>query len=178
MSQTKQNNIRLVVDDEEALYNSFSVDDEFNESVKSYIRSKLINIDYRDSINMTVMAREPINEDRFRSAVSIWVKNERESMRKRERETKVTLFGTLLFGSVLIILSLLLEQQFSVLKYSLLPIMGSISLGQAARLLVMGLPTLRVEKWLLNESAKNSVITFEYADEEKPRLTKNRSEWK
>ena len=69
MERTGQKDIRIVVEDENSLYSSFSPDDEFNEAVKAYIRSRLSDGISRQSINMTVIARSPMDEERFRAAV-------------------------------------------------------------------------------------------------------------
>ncbi len=52
MNHAEQQNIRLVVDDEQALYTSFSPEDEFDEPVKTYIRSKAAGKDQTKSINL------------------------------------------------------------------------------------------------------------------------------
>lgn len=146
---------------------SFSPEDEFDESVKTYIRSKLSDgMHSRQGIDMTVISREPMNEERFRTAVSNWIKDEKASFRKKEKETLITLIGSLFFGSLLLIVSLLMEQRIEVLKYSLLPIMGSLALGSAASTLIVDLPTIKVERWFFKEIEENSVITFEYVHEE------------
>ena len=149
MGNAEQTNIKLIVDDEQSLYVSFSPEDEFSDSVKSYIRSKLSDgMHSRQGIDMTVISRKPIDEERFRSAVSNWIRDEKESFNKREKETRISLIGGLVFGSLLLILSIVMEQRVEVLKYSL--------------------PTIRVERWFFTEIEKNSVITFEYVHEEDP----------
>ena len=169
MGNAEQTNIKLIVDDEQSLYVSFSPEDEFSDSVKSYIRSKLSDgMHSRQGINMTVISRKPIDEERFRSAVSNWIRDEKESFNKREKETRISLIGGLVFGSLLLILSIVMEQRVEVLKYSLLPIMGSLALSKAASVLVVDVPTIRVERWFFTEIEKNSVITFEYVHEEDP----------
>ena len=82
MNHAEQQNIRLVVDDEQALYTSFSPEDEFDESVKSYIRSKAASKDQTKSISLTVISKEPMDEERFRAAVSNWIRDERELKKK------------------------------------------------------------------------------------------------
>ena len=167
MGNAEQTNIKLIVDDEQSLYVSFSPEDEFSDSVKSYIRSKLSDgMHSRQGINMTVISRKPIDEERFRSAVSNWIRDEKASFRRKERETRIALIGGLIFGSLLLILSIAIEKQVDVLKYSLLPIMGSLALGKAASILAVDVPTIRVQRWFFNEIEEKSVITFEYANEE------------
>ena len=161
MGHTGQNNIRLVVDDEEDLYAAFSPEDEFSEAVKFYIRSKIANEFDRQSINLTVISRQPVNEERFRAAVSNWIRDEKALFKKTERETILTLIGSLIFGSILIILSIILEKKISVLKYTIIPVMGSLALSKAASIMVMGMPVIKAKRAIFGEIEKKSVITFE-----------------
>ena len=162
MDITEQKEIRLVVEDEKTLYSSFSPEAEFSEPVKAYIRSRLAAGNYRQRVDMTVISREPIDEERFRTAVSNWIVFEKAAFRKRWRDTLIRLIGSLLFGSVMIIACIAGEKQYAVLKYSLMPVMGSLSLGSAARILIMEMPVIRVERWFFKKIAENSVIRFEY----------------
>ena len=162
MDQSEQMNIVLVVDDEESLYNRFSPEAELSEAVKAYIRAKIVGKDSRRDIGLTVRSSCTLNEEKFRSAVSSWVRDEKEIFRQKEKELLRTLLALLLVGSALIILSLRLEKQFEVLQYSLIPVLGSFSLGRCAGILVMELPTARRNKNLSGEMEGKSFITFEY----------------
>ena len=156
MDQTRDDNIKLVVNDEQTLYNAFSPEDEFSEPVKSYIKSKIASADRCRSFNMTVLSREPIDEERFRSAVSNWT---------HEKKTIRTLIGMLIFGSIMLVLTLSLQKQIVELKYSLMPIMGTLALNNAVTIIIKDMPDISVKKWILNEMEKHNVITFEYGNE-------------
>ena len=69
MSHTEQMNIRLVVDDEQELYTSFSPEDELDGSVKAYLRSKITANKYNSNLRLTVIPRKPMDEEKFRRAV-------------------------------------------------------------------------------------------------------------
>ena len=162
MDKTEQKNIRLVVDDEQKLYTPFSPDNDFNEPVKAYIRSKMVGKGDHQSIRLTVMSREPLDEERFRSAVANWIRDEKAIFRKAGKDLMRLLAGLLILGSILIVLSLALEKHVEVLKYSLLPVMGSLALSRAAGILVLKMPTNTKSEKLIREMEENSVITFEY----------------
>ena len=162
MDNAEQKNIRLVVDDEQKLYSPFSPEDEFSEAVKAYIRSKITGKDDRQGISLTVMSQEPINEGRFRAAVANWIRDEKAMFRKTEKDLMRTMVGLLIVGSILIILSLTLEKQVEVLKYSLLPILASLSLSSAASIMVFQLPGNAKNKKMLNEMEENSMVRFAY----------------
>ena len=162
MSIIEKKEIRLVVKDEQSLYTPFSPADELDESVRSYIRSKVAEDKLRQNFHLIVMSQEPVDEERFRTAVSNWIRDEKAACNGDEKETVIRLAGSLVFGTILILLSIELEAQFDVVKYSLMPIMASLALSNAAGILIEKIPMIRATKWILAETEKNNMITFEY----------------
>ena len=162
MDQTERTKITIIVNDEDTLYSSFSPEPEFSDKVQLYIKSKAAVEDMEHSINLHVLSRVPLDEDRFRTAVSNWIRQERALFRKIEKETIRMLIGLLVFGSIFIILSLALEKRIGVLKYTLIPILGSLALSRATGILIVDMPTIKAQRWMLNGLEKNNMITFEY----------------
>ena len=167
MDNKEQTKITLVVNDENSLYSPFSPEPEFSDSVQWYIRTKLAGEDVEKSISMNVISHVTLDEDRFRAAASNWIAQERKFFRKKEKETFRMLVGSLIFATVFIILSLALEQRFNLLKYSIIPILGSLALSKAAGIMAFDMPTSRAQRWILDELEKNNVITFQYDNEKK-----------
>ena len=162
----EKKNVELVVNDERLLYTPFSPDDEFNESVKRYIKGKLAGGTHNRSIRLTVISQERLDEERFRRAVSNWINEEKTMLAYKNSDSVRTLAGLLAVGSVLIMLCLALQKHISVLTYSLLPVMGSLSLSRAGALLLIELPTNRAIKWMFNEVELNNDIVFRYTGED------------
>ena len=75
------------------------------------------------------------------------------------------LIGLLVFGSVMIVVSLALVNRFDLLKYSLLPILGSLALSRAVRIMIIEMPVIRAQRWMINEMEKNNMISFKYDTE-------------
>ena len=167
MSSKEEANIKLIVDDEQSLYLKFSPENEFDDSVKSYIRSKIADKNAKKSINLTVISKNPLDERRFRDAVSHWIRDEKVIFRITEKLMIRRLIGLLIFGSIMLLLCLSLERSINVLQYSLMPIMGSLALSRAASILVLDVPEFRAQKWLFSEIEKHNVISFEYDHEDK-----------
>lgn len=165
MDNTEQADVKLIVRDENSLYMPFSPDSEFGMFVKSYIRSKIAVTGKLKRISLTVLSENPLDEERFRSAVSNWIKDEKEELKAKSTNTFHTLIGSLIFGSVLFLLSMYLQPYHEELKYSLLPIMGSISLSKGAGILIMELPIMKANKVMLSELEQHNVITFKYGDD-------------
>ncbi len=72
------------------------------------------------------------------------------------------LIGTLVIGSILVLVNLHLKERFESVQYSLIPIIGALALGRAAGILAIDVPTNIVKKRLISEMRKNILITFEY----------------
>ena len=165
MNNSNAMNIKLIVNDEESLYMPLSPDAEFAEPVKMYIRSKLAEEKYDEGICLTVISKNPIDEDRFRAAAKNWIRAEKTSFRIQEKNTIRMLIGTLIFGSVMLLLCLSLEKIIDVLQYSLMPIMGSLALSKSASIIIMDVPLIRAKRWILEGMEKKNVITFEYEND-------------
>ena len=135
MHHVEQMNIILVVEDEKSLYTNFSPEAEFDHDVKEYIKSKIAGEEDNKSVQLTVVSQDPLDEEKFRSAVSNWISDEKKVLRQSEKNTTRLFFGLLVFGSIMILLSSFLVSRFTVLQNTLIPIMGSVSLTRAVRTL-------------------------------------------
>ena len=149
MHHVEQMNIILVVEDEKSLYTNFSPEAEFDHDVNK-------------SVQLTVVSQDPLDEEKFRSAVSNWISDEKKVLRQSEKNTTRLFFGLLVFGSIMILLSSVLVSRFTVLQNTLIPIMGSVSLTRAVRTLIIDVPKVRAQKWIFKEMEKNNVVSFEY----------------
>ncbi len=153
--------ITLVVKQEKDLYSVFSPDDEFHEYVKSYIRSKMMLNGYKKNTRLNVIFDEPLDKEKFRSAASNWARDEKALFKRNEKKTYLTLASLLAFGSLMILLTLFLQKSITELQYSIIPIMGSLSLSRAAGILILDMPTIRARRYIIGQMEKESTITFE-----------------
>ncbi|MBR2390730.1 MAG: hypothetical protein IKA94_08055, partial [Mogibacterium sp.] len=149
MEQRKYKDVKLIVNDEDSLYMPFSDGDEFAFSVRDYIKTKYAGAELGDLLRLTVVSAVPIDEDRFRSAVSNWIVDEKLKFRQEEKTTNRMLIGFLVIASFFIILSLRLESQIDVLAYTIIPVLGSVSLGRAAGICLTDLPSNKARKNLI-----------------------------
>ena len=164
-TEPDQKNVKLVVKDEQELYTSFSPEEEFTDSVKKYIQSKITGRGFNGFVGLTVISGKPINEDRFKLAVKNWVRDENEKFRRDRKDTIRLMIGLLLFGSALVIFNIKLQDKYELARYSLVPIMGSLSMSRATGLLIIDLPILTSKIKVLNRIEEGSVVTFEYRPE-------------
>ena len=64
MNDPKHINIRILVDSEEKIYTSYSPEPDLSWSLKAYIKSKTAAIDHNDTIDLTVVSKSHLNEDK------------------------------------------------------------------------------------------------------------------
>lgn len=166
MGQRNYKDVKLIVTNEESLYLPFSDGDEFSFSVRDYIKTKYSGAEIGDFLRLTVVSSAPIDEDRFRSAVTNWVQEEKLKFRQEEKTTNRMLIGMLVIASLFIILSLQLEKQVAALSYTIIPVLGSVALGRAAGICLTDLPINRARKQMLHDMEQNSPIIFELQDAE------------
>lgn len=161
MASKEQGEIKLVVNNEQTLYSEFDPEAEFSESVKMYIRSKAATMG-NNNFRLTVISKKQLDEAKFKAAVANWVRDEKALFKKTENDTMRMLIGLLAFGSVMIMISLVLLQQFELLKYSLLPIIGSLALSKAVRILIIEMPVIKAQRRMITEMEKHNSISFVY----------------
>lgn len=162
MIDLKETNfVEIVVNDENDLYTPLSPDNEFDQGVRSYIKSKIALLGYDTNIGLRVISRDPLDEERFRSAVKNWIRDEKISMRQESRESNRIMFGMLVVASVFIILSLVLSKYISVLSYTIIPVLGSVALGRAAGIFITEMPINKAKQKMADELEMNSPVVFE-----------------
>jgi len=167
MDREEQKTIKLVVESEQSLYSTFSPEDEFDASVKSYIRSKAAIGNHNKNISLTVISQKPLDEERFRAAMYNWARDEKALMDAEMKDTMRMLVGMLVFGSIMIILSVMMQKRFEEVQYSLMPIMGSLALGKVVEILIVNIPIYTARKKIINDMQKGTPqkgtpVTFEY----------------
>ena len=164
MDDTKQATIKLVVKDEDDLYSPFSPDDELSDAVKQYIKTKAGGIEYNRIIDLTVISRDHLDEEKFRRAVKSWIRDEKAVNEVNQKNTLNLMFKLLLFGSIMIIASIYIVKKNTLLQYSLLPIIGSLSLSRAVHKMIIEYPIVLAERKIIESLEKNSTIIFDYTE--------------
>ena len=165
MEDTEQANITLVVKNEEELYTSYSPVPEFNYRVMGYIRSKIGEAAEEGNMSLTVISKKPLDEERFWAASRNWIKDEKRLLKMEQKNNLRTLMGLLVVGSIMIIASVSLQQFNDLLRYTLLPVMGSLALSRSARILILEMPVVNAKQKIIKQIEQNNKIIFKYGDD-------------
>ncbi len=147
MSEKEIKDIKIVVNDEDSLYVPYSPESEFNEGLKSYIRSKVAEESSGSGIRLIVMSPSPINEEKFKTAIRNWTRDQRAVFVREDKITSRTLISLLVFASFFIILSMYLSKYDNVFSYTIIPVLGSVALGRAAGMFITELPVSKGKKY-------------------------------
>ena len=166
MAQKDPIDINLLVNDEQAIYETLSPDVEFKNSLKDFIKDKIVCSRYKNSFRLTVFSPTPIDEQRFRSAVSNWIRDEKTIFRQEVKLVLRMLIGMLIIGSLFIVFGLFLAEKDNVFSYTIIPVVGSVALGKAATIIITELPISIAKVRILNNIEKNNLIIFKHYDEQ------------
>ena len=164
MSEKDIKDIKVVVTDEKSLYIPYSPESEFNEGLKSYIRSKVAELSSGSGIRLIVMSPSAMDEEKFKTAIRNWTRDQKAVFAREDKITSRTLISLLVFASFFIILSMYLSKYDNVFSYTIIPVLGSVALGRAAGMFISELPVSKGKKHYLDIVEKNSTIVFECVD--------------
>ena len=164
MSGKDIKDITIIVNNENDLYVPYSPDSIFSDGIKSYIRSKATEASSGNGVRLIVKSPVALEEEKFRTAVRNWVRDELASYTREDKITHHILIAMLIFASVFIILSMYLERYNNVFSNTIIPVLGSVALGRAAGIFVMDMPVSVARKKLIKEVEENSTVVFERTD--------------
>ena len=161
MSEKEIKDIRIIVENENSLYVPYSPESEFNEGLKSYIRSKVAELSSGSGIRLVVISPTAMDEEKFKTAIRNWTRDQKAVFAREDKITSRTLISLLVFASFFIILSMYLSKYDNVFSYTIIPVLGSVALGRAAGMFISEMPVSKGKKHYLKEVEKNSTIVFE-----------------
>ena len=95
MKEKEIKDITVIVNDENSLYVPYSPESIFSEGIKSYIRSKTTEANSGNGIRLIVKSPSAMDEERFRTAVKNWIREEGALFTREEKITSRTLISML-----------------------------------------------------------------------------------
>ena len=142
--------IRLKVENEDELYNSFDpLEDRISEDVKLYIADRISRKSIGQDIELHIISEEPIDEDRFHNALQGWISEEKAGIIADRRKNTIQQLWLLSIGVVFIAISAMLESQVSVIWFTVLSTIGAFSVWEAANIWIVENPKLRLRKRMI-----------------------------
>ena len=152
--------VKLRVENDNDLFNAFNPDEDiFTDEVKSYIFRHLEKEDIAHQISIQFLSAQPLNEDRIKRAMDAWIREEKEDLRKTNKENMSHQFWMLGIGIVFLVLSISLQSKADVIWSTILSAISSLAIWEAVNIWIVQNPKLLKIKRNIEKMEKNVKIS-------------------
>lgn len=127
---------------------------------------KLKESEKLDPLQLIFQSREPLDEQRVRDSISMWVKNEKHELKREEHTSKLRKMWMLAIGVVFVALSIAVELIVSEFSFTILSTIGAFALWEAANLWIVETPQLRLRRLFVKHMNENYTVIFKTMNEE------------
>lgn len=139
---------------------------DLNSEFVDYVIGKLKESEKLDPVQLIFQSREPLDEQRVRDSISMWVKNEKHELKREEHTSKLRQMWMLAIGVVFVALSIAVELIVSEFSFTILSTIGAFALWEAANLWIVETPQLRVRRLFVKHMNENYTVIFKTMNEE------------
>ena len=154
------NTIKIQIENENDLYNTFDPDeDHFTDDVKSYLLHHLDKADIARKITIRFLCAQKISEERIKRASDSWIKEEKEELKKKNRENMLHQLWMFGIGVAFLALSIVLQPIVNLIWFTILSTIGSLSLWEAASIWIIENPRALKHKKNIEKLEKNVRIS-------------------
>ena len=158
--------IYINVESESDIYSTFGGPGDLNAEFVDYVIGKLKDSEKLDPVQLIFQSREPMDEQRVRDSISMWVKNEKHELKREEHASKLRQIWMLTIGVVFVAISIAVELMVSEFSFTILSTIGAFALWEAANLWIVETPQLRIRRLLVKHMNENYTIIFKPMNEE------------
>lgn len=127
---------------------------------------KLKESEKLDPLQLIFQSREPLDEQRVRDSISMWVKNEKHELKREDHTSKLRQMWMLAIGVVFVALSIAVELIVSEFSFTILSTIGAFALWEAANLWIVETPQLRLRRLFVKHMNENYTVIFKTMNEE------------
>ena len=139
---------------------------DLNSEFVDYVIGKLKESEKLDPLQLIFQSREPLDEQRVRDSISMWVKNEKHELKREEHTSKLRQMWMLAIGVVFVALSIAVELIVSEFSFTILSTIGAFALWEAANLWIVETPQLRIRRLFVKHMNENYTVIFKTMNEE------------
>jgi hypothetical protein len=158
--------IYINVENESDIYSTFGGPGDLNSEFVDYVIGKLKESEKLDPVQLIFQSREPLDEQRVRDSISMWVKNEKHELKREEHTSKLRQMWMLAIGVVFVALSIAVELIVSEFSFTILSTIGAFALWEAANLWIVETPQLRIRRLFVKHMNENYTVIFKTMNEE------------
>lgn len=139
---------------------------DLNSEFVDYVIGKLKESEKLDPVQLIFQSREPLDEQRVRDSISMWVKNEKHELKREDHTSKLRQMWMLAIGVVFVALSIAVELIVSEFSFTILSTIGAFALWEAANLWIVETPQLRIRRLFVKHMNENYTVIFKTMNEE------------
>lgn len=158
--------IYVNVESESDIYSTFGGPGDLNGEFVDYVIGKLKDSEKLEPVQLIFQSREPMDEQRVRDSISMWIKNEKHELKREEHASKLRQIWMLVIGVVFVAISIAVELLVSEFSFTILSTIGAFALWEAANLWIVETPQLRIRRLLVKHMNENYTIIFKPMNEE------------
>lgn len=151
--------IYINVENESDIYSTFGGPDDLNSEFVDYVIGKLKESEKLDPVQLIFQSREPLDEQRVRDSISMWVKNEKHELKREEHTSKLRQMWMLAIGVVFVALGIAVELIVSEFSFTIPSTIGAFALWEAANLWIVETPQLRIRRLFVKHMNK-TILSF------------------
>jgi len=152
--------IYINVDSENDIYSTFGGPGELNGEFVDYVVGKLKDTELLEPVQLVFQSREPMDEQRVRDSISMWIKNENHDLQREERANKLRQLWLLIIGVAFVAVSIAVELLVSEFSFTVLSTIGAFALWEVANGWILENPQLRLRRLLVKHMNNNYTVIF------------------
>lgn len=156
--------MKVKIDDEHELYNSFDQFDEtLSEDLISYINNKEEISSIKEKEIIEIISTKKIDENKFKKAFEKYCDEQLIVINRQQKINRTKQIGMLMVGIVFIIFSILLADKINIIILEIISTIGSFSIWESANSWLLQSKAIKFNK-LKAIKLKNSEIKFEICE--------------
>lgn len=152
--------IYINVESENDIYSTFGGPGDLNGEFVDYVIGKLKESEILEPVQLVFQSREPMNEQRVRDSLSMWIKKERHELQREERANKLRQLWLLIIGVAFVAVSIAVEVLVSEFSFTVLSTIGAFALWEVANGWILENPQLRIRRLLVKHMNNNYTVIF------------------
>jgi len=152
--------IYINVESENDIYSTFGGPGDLNGEFVDYVIGKLKESEILEPVQLVFQSREPMNEQRVRDSLSMWIKKERHELQREEHTNKLHQLWLLIIGVAFVAISIAVELLVSEFSFTVLSTIGAFALWEVANGWIVDNPQLHIRRLLVKHMNNNYTVIF------------------
>ncbi|MCR5731519.1 MAG: hypothetical protein K6G51_01055 [Sphaerochaetaceae bacterium] len=147
--------IKLKIDDEEKLYDSFDPSGiTLSGDVVSYLEDCIYDRKLGESVTLELFSKKNIDMDHFTKALDKFLEKKEERLKREHLKNKLNSYRLLVIGIIFVIIGIVFASKLNAVLAAIVSTIGSFSIWEASNVWLQIIPELRKEMLVINKLQK------------------------